>query len=190
VITTEQWWGNLRISVRTIRAQLAARRAELANADFRDAAVAMCALVAAADGVIDERERDAMVTAMADDDVLGQFDPIVLAQGFDIHVAQLRGAPDSGRRYIRRQIMKLRNRPVQARALVRLGAVIGRADGVFDPGEQKTVVDAARMLGVEGWTLTVQAPGWSRAAPYPGEDDNGGEDYDSDEDTSHGRYPV
>ncbi len=180
----DPWWAGLRQSVRTIRAQLAARRADLADVEFRDAAVAMCALVAAADGTVSEQERDAMVSAMAADDILSQFDPIELTQRFDVHAARLRGEKGTGRRAALREIAQVRGRPVQARAVVRLGAVIGRADGVFDPSEQAAVVAAAHALGVEAWALAVQAG----ASDLP-EHDTGDRGSD-DEDTGDGRYQA
>jgi tellurite resistance protein/ADP-ribose pyrophosphatase YjhB (NUDIX family) len=177
----DPWWDGLRQSVRTIRAQLAARRAELDDIGFRDAAVAMCALVAAADGTISPQERNAMVSAMAADDVLSQFDRVTLTRLFDGHVARFRGEGGTARRATLREIAKVRGRPVQARAVVRLGAVIGRADGVFDPSEQAAVVAAARVLGVEAWALAAQA-----AASDPPEPDTGDHGYD-DEGTDDGR---
>jgi tellurite resistance protein len=150
------WWGGLRQSVRSIRAQLTARRSDLSEIEFRDAAVAMCALVAEADGVIDERERDAMLSSIAGEDVLSHFDATELVQLFDLHVRRLGGDPVEGRRAILRDIGKVRDHPVRARAVVRLGAVIGRADGVFDPVEQAAVLDVAHMLGVDPAILAVQ----------------------------------
>lgn len=154
---SEPWWDGLRRSVRSVRAQLAARRAHLADIEFRDSAVAICALVAEADGRIDDRERVAMLEEMAADPVLSQFTAGDVERLFDAHVARLRASPDAGHRAIFRDIARLRDRPGQARAVVALGGVIGRADGVFDALERAAVRRAAEVLGVEATDFAVQA---------------------------------
>jgi tellurite resistance protein len=154
---TELWWDGLRRSVRSVRAQLAARRAQLADVEFRDAAVAMCALVAAADGTIDDRERAAMLAAMAHDEVLAQFDVAEVQRLFDSHVDRLRTDPDAGRRAAHRDIARLRGRPGHARSVVALGGVIGRADGVFDALEREAVRAVATALDVSAADFAVQS---------------------------------
>jgi tellurite resistance protein len=157
VTGSEPWWDGLRRSVRSVRAQLAARREHLADVEFRDAAVAMCALVAAADGRIDSRERAAMLEAMAADPVLSQFATDDVERLFDAHVDRLSASPDAGRRAAYRDVARLRGRPGQARAVIALGGVIGRADGVFDALERAAVRRAADVLDVDATDFAVQA---------------------------------
>ena len=153
----EPWWNGLRRSVGSVRAQLTARRAHLADVEFRDAAVAMCAMVAAADGRIDKRERAAMLDAMAADEVLAQFGTTDVERLFDEHVARLRADPGAGRRAAHHDIARLRGRPGQARSVIALGGVIGRADGVFDALERAAVRAAAESLDVSAADFAVQS---------------------------------
>nr|MDT0665700.1 TerB family tellurite resistance protein [Micromonospora sp. DSM 115978] len=50
-------WDRLRQSTSTMQSQLVAKKNDLKSGGFRDASMAMCALVAAADGRIDPAER-------------------------------------------------------------------------------------------------------------------------------------
>ncbi|WP_239393967.1 TerB family tellurite resistance protein [Frankia sp. CiP3] len=152
----EPWWNQLRESAHSLRAQLDARRHELTDASFRDAAVAMCALVAAADGTIDAREREAMA-AIVSDPVLGAFPPDELLRLFDAHVAAFRADATEARAAALREIAKVRGRRVRARSVIQFGAVIGRADGTFDPAERAAVQQAIAVLGLDPMTLAVQA---------------------------------
>ncbi|WP_322769184.1 tellurite resistance TerB family protein [Frankia sp. Cr1] len=153
----EPWWNHLRGSAQSFRAQLDARRHELDDTSFRDAAVAMCALVAAADGTIDARERDAMATIVTTDRVLSAFPPDELLALFDAHVAAFRADAGEARSAALREIAKVRGRRVRARSVVQFGAVIGHADGTFDPAERTAVRQAIDVLGLDPTTLAVQA---------------------------------
>ena len=66
-------WNQLRQSAQTMQAQLAAKKNDLKSGAFRDASMAMCALVAAADGSIDQSERQRVAQLIAANDVLQQF---------------------------------------------------------------------------------------------------------------------
>ncbi|WP_018501636.1 TerB family tellurite resistance protein [Parafrankia discariae] len=159
VADAEPWWTGLRQSVRTLRAQLTARREDVRGEAFRDAAVAMCALVAAADGRVDPAERDAMAAAIQAEDVLADYPRADLELLFDLHVARLRSDLAAGRRAALREIGKVRGDPARSWAVLRIGAVIGRADGYFDPAERRVVQDAADTLGLRSGALAVQAVG-------------------------------
>lgn len=153
----EPWWSALRQSVRTLRAQLSARREVLRGSAFRDAAVAMCALVAVSDGTVLPSERDAMLVAITSEDVLSQYSPLELERLFDLHVARLRTDLSTGRRIALREIAKVRGDTARSWAVLRIGAVIGRADGEFVPVERQVVQDAAEVLGLGRGALAVQA---------------------------------
>ncbi len=157
VTESDPWWNQLRLSAHSLRAQLHARRHELADSDFRDAAVAMCALVAAADGTIDAREREAMTQIVTTDQILAAFASDDLVRLFNTHVAALRRDPAAGRSAAFREIAKVRGHRVQARSVVQFGAMIGYADGTFDPDEQAVVRRAMSILGLDPSALSVQA---------------------------------
>ncbi|WP_250290376.1 TerB family tellurite resistance protein [Frankia sp. CiP1_Cm_nod1] len=152
----DAWWNHLSQSVHVLRAQLHARRHELDDAAFRDAAVAICALVAAADGTIDARERDAMAHIVATDRTLSAFPPKELVHLFDTHVDALRADAAAGRAAALREIAKVRGSRSRARSVVQFGAVIGRSDGTFDPAERAVVQEAMDVLGLDPSSLAVQ----------------------------------
>ncbi|MBX6387552.1 MAG: TerB family tellurite resistance protein [Frankia sp.] len=141
-------WHGGRPPVASLRAQLAARRDQFRGRRFRDAAVAMCALVAAADGRIDPAERDGLQAFLATDPVMTNFSATELEQLFDRHLERLRTDPENGRRIALGDIARLRNQPAEAAAVLRLGEVIGRIDGAFPPVEQAVLREAAAALGI------------------------------------------
>lgn len=157
VTDAEPWWTALRQSVRALRAQLTARRDDLRGEAFRDAAVAICALVAVADGRVDPEERDAMVASIHGEAVLADYPRADLERLFDQHVTRLRADLVAGRRSALREIGKVRGDAVRSWAVLRFGAVVGRADGYFDPDERRVVQDAAEVLGLSAGALAVQA---------------------------------
>jgi tellurite resistance protein/ADP-ribose pyrophosphatase YjhB (NUDIX family) len=150
-------WGGLRQSVAALRAQLASRKDELRGTRFRDASVAICALVAAADGRIDPSERDEMRTFVTTDEMLAVYPPDELERLFDTHVDRLRDDPSAGREAALLEIAKVRGRPLEARSVVQLGAVIGRADGLYDSTERAAVSAAIGVLGLDRSAVAVQA---------------------------------
>lgn len=152
----EPAWGHLRQSVASLRAQLSARGNALGTTAFRDASVAMCALVAAADGRIDVTERNKMLAFVTSEPALVAFPPDDLERLFDTHVDRLRADPERGRAAALREIAKVRGRPVEARAVVQLGAVIGLADGSYDPVERLAVAEAIEVLGLDASAISVQ----------------------------------
>jgi tellurite resistance protein len=154
----DPWWTQLRQSRTTARAQILARRQVLVGADFRDAVVAMCALVASADGYIDVRERDEMARIITTDEVLKAYPTSDLARRFDAHVDAIRSGSEAGRAAAFAEIAKVRGNRVQARAVITFGALIGHADGVFDEDEQRTVRAAIDVLGLDQGVLSVQTP--------------------------------
>ncbi len=146
---TEMGWGRLRPSVASLRAQLTARRDDLRGSAFRDASVAICALVTAADGRIDPAEREGMRGFVATDPVMASFPAAELEQLFDMHLARLQSDFAAGKRAALAEIAKVRGRAVEARAVVRIGEVIGRVDGAFAPSEQAVVREAIDVLGLD-----------------------------------------
>lgn len=138
-----------RLSVASLCAQLTARRDELRGNAFRDAAVAICALVTAADGHVDPAEREGLRAFVATDPVMSEFAPQDLEAMFDAHLNRLAADFAAGRDAALTEIAKVRNRPVEATAVIHLGEVIGRIDGEFVAEEQAVVRDAIDVLGLD-----------------------------------------
>jgi tellurite resistance protein/ADP-ribose pyrophosphatase YjhB (NUDIX family) len=139
----------LRPSVASLRAQLAQRREELRGNAFRDAAVAMCALVTAADGVIDPAEQAGLLGLAATEPVMSNFPAEELEELFDDHLDRLEADFDGGRRFALSEIAKVRSRPREAVAVIHIGEVIGRVDGEFAPSERAVVREAIAVLGLD-----------------------------------------
>src|SRR3954466_10710976 len=82
-------WNRLRESAQTMQIQLVAKKNDLKSGAFRDASMAMCALVAAADGTIDPAERQRVAQLIATNEVLKNFDAVDLQRRFDENLNKL-----------------------------------------------------------------------------------------------------
>ena len=75
--------------VSALKSQLGSLKTELKSGAYRDASMAMCALVAAADGHVDPAERQHVESMILSNEVLQNFPPEQLRQRFNKHVDQL-----------------------------------------------------------------------------------------------------
>ncbi|MFP8961669.1 tellurite resistance TerB family protein [Streptomyces nanhaiensis] len=131
-----------------LKSQLASVKAELKSGAYRDASMAMCALVAAADGHVDPSERQRMESMIVGNDVLQNFPPEQLRQRFNRHVDRLTADFRAGRAEALQEIAKAAKKPAEARAVVQTGIVIAGADGHIDQSEQQAVREACAALGL------------------------------------------
>ncbi|MFF8411136.1 tellurite resistance TerB family protein [Streptomyces omiyaensis] len=141
-------WDRIKESASTMQTQLTARKNELTSGAFRDASMAMCALVAAADGTVDPAERRRVAQLIAANEVLRNFDAADLQQRFDAQLDRLAADFDFGKVAVLQEIAKAKKKPAEARAVVQIGIVIGGADGHFDPTEQAVVREACFALAL------------------------------------------
>ncbi|GAA2328254.1 hypothetical protein GCM10010246_08210 [Streptomyces cuspidosporus] len=141
-------WDRLRESAQTMQAQLTAKKHELQSGAFRDASMAMCALVAAADGTIDPSERRRVAQLVATNDVLHHFPPDALHRRFEDHLDQLTADFTLGKVSALQEIGKAKRKPAEARAVIQIGIVIGCADGHFDDSERAVVREACSALDI------------------------------------------
>jgi tellurite resistance protein TerB len=128
--------------------QLNAKKSQLMSREFAHGSMAICALIAAADGSIDTVEKEKTAELIAGNEVLAVFDPDELRAIFNGYVAELESNYDLGKIELLRVITKLKGKPEQARAMIQLGIVIGGADGIFDPYEQAAVRKACNAIGI------------------------------------------
>lgn len=131
-----------------LKSQLSAAKAELKSGAYRDASMAMCALVAAADGQVDASERQQMETLIVGNDVLQNFPPDQLRQRFNRHVDRIMANPAAGRAEAMQEIAKAAKKPSEARAVIQTGIVIAGADGYIAQAEQHVIREACATLGV------------------------------------------
>ncbi|MEV6280969.1 tellurite resistance TerB family protein [Nocardia sp. NPDC051832] len=131
------------------RKQLLAKKNDLRGGTFRDAAMGMCALVAAADGSIDPNERMRVAGLLGTDPVLQNFPADELRALFDDNCQRLTADPAFGRAHVLQQIAKAAGKPTEAQAVVQIGIMIGNADGNFDPAEIAAVREACGTLRLD-----------------------------------------
>ncbi|MFD8257410.1 tellurite resistance TerB family protein [Streptomyces griseoluteus] len=139
-------WDHLKESATTMQTQLVARKNDLKSGAFRDASMAMCALVAAADGTVDPSERRRVAQLIAGNEVLQNFDAMDLQRRFEDNLGKLTADYDFGKVSVLQEIAKAKKKPAEARAVIQIGIVIGGADGDFDKDEQAVVREACFAL--------------------------------------------
>ncbi|MFD5448227.1 tellurite resistance TerB family protein [Streptomyces sp. NPDC003470] len=130
------------------KSQLASVKTELKSGAYRDASMAMCALVAAADGRVDPAERQRVEELIVSNEVLQNFPADQLRQRFNQHVDRLLSNFEAGRAEALQVIAKAAKKPAEARAVVQTGMVVAGADGVFEAAEQYAVREACSALGL------------------------------------------
>ncbi|TDD25861.1 Tellurite resistance TerB [Actinomadura sp. KC06] len=142
-------WDKLRESIPTLQTQLLSRKNDLKSGAFRDASMAMCALVAAADGSVDPTERQKTASLIASNEVLKNFPADDLQRRFNDNVSKLTADFDFGKVAVLQDIGKAKKKPTEARAVIQIGIIIGGADGNFDNSEKAIVREACHTLGLD-----------------------------------------
>ncbi|MFF8938578.1 tellurite resistance TerB family protein [Streptomyces paradoxus] len=131
-----------------LKTQLGSLKNELKSGAYRDASMAMCALVAAADGHVDPAERQQVESMILSNDVLQNFPPEQLRTRFNKHVDQLTANFQFGKTEAMQEIAKAAKKPTEARAVIQTGMVIAGADGHFSQAEATVLREACAALGV------------------------------------------
>ncbi|MEU1051440.1 TerB family tellurite resistance protein [Streptomyces sp. NPDC005876] len=139
-------WDRFKESASQMQTQLVAKKNDLKSGAFRDASMAMCALVAAADGHVDPAERQRVAQLIAANDVLRNFPADDLRRRFEQNLDKLTADFAFGKVSVVQEIAKAKKKPAEARAVVQIGIVIGGADGDFDKDEQAVVREACYAL--------------------------------------------
>ncbi|MFE6757655.1 tellurite resistance TerB family protein [Streptomyces sp. NPDC057684] len=139
-------WDRFKESASTMQTQLMAKKNDLKSGAFRDASMAMCALVAAADRNIDPAERSRVAQLISTNEVLQNFPADQLQSRFDANLNKLTADFGFGKVSVLQEIAKAKKKPAEARAVIQIGIVIGGADGDFDKTEQAVVREACLML--------------------------------------------
>ncbi|WP_421108969.1 tellurite resistance TerB family protein [Streptomyces sp. NEAU-S77] len=142
-------WDRIKDSAQTMQSQLLAKKNDLKSGAFRDASMAMCALVAAADGSIDPSERQRVAQLIATNEVLQNFPADDLRSRFDASLDKLTMDFDFGKVSVLQEVAKAKKKPAEARAVIQIGIVIGGADGDFDATERAVVREACFALELD-----------------------------------------
>ncbi|MEV7085960.1 TerB family tellurite resistance protein [Streptomyces sp. NPDC093085] len=141
-------WDRIKDSASSMQTQLNAKKNDLKSGAFRDASMAMCALVAAADGSIDASERQRVASLIMTNDVLQNFPAEDLQARFNDYCQKLTADFDFGKVAVLQTIGKVAKKPTEARAVIQIGIVIGGADGDFDDSERAVVREACFAVGI------------------------------------------
>jgi tellurite resistance protein TerB len=141
-------WDQLKQNVSQLAGSLKTEVAKFKNNDFASAAMAICALIAAADGSISPTERQKTAGFIVSNDTLKVFNASELKQKFDHFCSKLESDYDFGKVEAIQAISKLRGKPDQARAAIQVGVIIGGADGKFDEHEKKALREACNAVGI------------------------------------------
>ena len=141
-------WDQLKQRSQDMNAQLQTQAAKFKNKDFANASMAVCALLAAADGKIDPDERRKVAALITSNDVLSIFPAAELRDNFDRYCDKLTSDFDFGKIECVQAIAKLKKKEDQARAIIQIGIIIGGADGNFDADERAVVKDVCFAVGI------------------------------------------
>ncbi|MFR9798613.1 tellurite resistance TerB family protein [Streptomyces sp. MS06] len=141
-------WDRVKESASQMQTQLVAKKNDLKSGAFRDASMAMCALVAAADGTVDPSERQRVAQLISTNEVLQNFDADDLRRRFEDNLNKLATDFAFGKVSVLQEVAKAKKKPAEARAVIQIGVVIGGADGNFDKDEQAVVREACFTLGL------------------------------------------
>jgi tellurite resistance protein TerB len=141
-------WNNLRDKVQQMSTDLQTRVSKFRNADFSKASMAMCSMIAAADGSVSGPEKTKIAALISNNETLKIFSASELKEQFDFFCNKMTSDYDFGKLEAIQAIGKLRNKPDQARAVIQIGIIIGGADGNFDANEKKAVREACNAVGI------------------------------------------
>ncbi|MEE2030784.1 tellurite resistance TerB family protein [Rhodococcus chondri] len=142
------FWDQLKAKTTELSSQLKTKTDQFRNKEFANGSMAMCALIAAADGSIDPSERQKTAALIMSNDILAVFPPDELRQKFDWYCSKLESDFDFGKVEATATIGKLKAKPELARAVIQIGIIIGGADGFFDDHEKAAVRSACHAVGI------------------------------------------
>ncbi len=142
------FWDQLKSKTVEMNGQLKTKAGQFKSKEFANGSMAMCALIAAADGTIDASERQKTASLILSNDVLAIFPPDELRQKFDFYCDKLGKDFDFGKVEAIATIGKLKSKPDQGRAVIQIGIIIGGADGDFDADERAAVKSACQAVGI------------------------------------------
>lgn len=141
-------WDQLRSRLTDMTAQTKTQVDKFKNKEFANASMAMCALIAAADGSIDPEEKRKTGAFIQSNDLLSAFPASELLEKFNWYASKLESDYEFGKIEAIATIGKLRAKPEQARAVIQVGIIIGGADGNFDKHEQQAIREACQAVAI------------------------------------------
>lgn len=141
-------WDQLKSRLTDMQSQATTQVGKFKSKDFAKASMAMCALIAAADGTITADERRKTAGFIGSNEALRVFEPSELQDHFTFYSSKLEKDYDFGKVEAIATIGKLKSKPEAARAVIQVGIIIGGADGNFDEDEKRAVREACNAVGI------------------------------------------
>lgn len=141
-------WDQLKERAADMSANAKTQVGKFKNKDFANASMAMCALIAAADGTISADERRKTAGFISSNDVLSIFPASELLEKFTHYAGKLEADYDFGKVEAIQALSKLKSKPDAGRAVIQVGIIIGGADGNFDSDEMAAVREACNAVGI------------------------------------------
>lgn len=138
----------LKTNVQAARSKLSTEVSKFKNKEFMEAVVAGCGLVASADGEISSAEKLKMTGFIKNSNELKVFDMDQVIETFNKICSKFEFDEQIGRAEALSILGKLRNKPDQARLLVRVCMAIGASDGNFDDQEKAVCKMISLELGL------------------------------------------
>lgn len=118
------------------------------NRDYLEAVCAVAALVAAADGEIEDSEIKATQELVSNNDALSSiYSKSDIEDIMGKYLAKAKSL--SGRIALKRELADVKNNPQQAEDVFAVGVDVAMADGEMEPEEQKRLAEIAKVLGVD-----------------------------------------
>ncbi len=125
----------------------AAKVAQFKNATFRDCTMAVCALIAAADGEIEAQEKSKVAAFIQRTEALQVFPAAELKNIFLNYCDK--AADEFSRIDLLSVVRKMKTNADMADTAMRVALIIANADGEFEASEKKVVRELANTLGLD-----------------------------------------
>jgi len=120
--------------------------AQFNNATFKNATMAVCALMAAADGTVSKDERSKVAKLIVGNQMLSVFQPTDLRDTFEEYC--VKAEDEFSRLDLLQVVRKLKGNESQADTALKVALIIANADGTFDDSEKKVLVELCGVLGL------------------------------------------
>lgn len=129
------------------KSALQGEMAKMKSADACNASLAIVALVAGADGEVEPEERKAGAEFVRKGTLFQAFDRSKLAATLEEYYGK--ATNDILKEDLLDVLRKIKKDPDAARAAVKVGIGIAKADGEFEPQEKEALIEACEVMGLD-----------------------------------------
>ncbi len=143
------FWNKLKQNASDAMAGLKTKAAQFNNSTFRDATMAICALVASADGKIEDSEKAAIGACITSLDALKVFAPADLIAKFNEYCDQINKDKVFGKIAVMGVVGKIKGKGEQPDTAVQIALAVANSDGDFAQSEKVVVAEICRTLGLD-----------------------------------------